>query len=476
MIESEWRAILRLAGPIALAQVGQMLMGIVDIAIVGRLGAGAIAAAAAGHGVAILVSLFFMGIAMGLDPIVSQRLGAKDQDGAWRAFSDSLRLTLFCVAPALLLVAVIETITLRPNIGGQMFPAWLPMDPAVAEDAIGYTWARAPGVIPFMLFGAYRAWFYAHHLTKVMIGVTIVGNVANAILDYVFVFGDEGLVRIGLPPLGIPAGGVVASGATTSAVSILSIAYLAPIALRHRRDTIRATAATAATGAPRPTSITESRSAGIRRILRLGVPIGTLIALEAGIFVLVSWMSGAFGPTIQAAQEVALKIASFTFMVTVGIGAAASVRVGRAIGAGTTEAARRSGFTALWMSVTWMAFCGLVLVAFPRQLAGVFTNDENVIAAAIPLLRIAALFQVFDGTQSAISGALRGAGDTRIPMLANLVAYWVVGLPISHLIAFRFGMGAAGLWVGLTAGLVVVAVLLTWRFHLLTRRPVARIA
>jgi multidrug resistance protein, MATE family len=310
----------------------------------------------------------------------------------------------------------------------------------------------------------------------VMIHVSIFANVANAIFDYVFVFGDAGLERIGLPALGIPAGGVVAAGAVTSAVSILSIAYLAPVALLHRRRALREGEALPAAATVPPPSIGESRSAGIRRILRLGVPIGTVIALEVGIFVLVSWMSGAFGPVAQAAQEVALKIASFTFMVTVGLGAAAAVRVGRAIGAGSTTAARRAGFTALVMSITWMAFCGLVLVAFPRELAGIFTDDEAVIATAVPLLRIAALFQIFDGTQSAISGALRGAGDTRIPMLANLVAYWFVGLPVAHVVAFRCGLGPVGLWIGLTAGLVVVALLLTWRFHRLTRTDVARVA
>jgi multidrug resistance protein, MATE family len=468
----EWKAILRLAVPIALAQVGQVLTGIVDIAIVGRLGDTAIAAAAAGHGVAIIVSLFIMGIAMGLDPIVAQRLGAKDEDGAWHAFGDCLRVTLVVAGPAIAMVALVEWIILEPNLGSHLLPVWFPMSREVAEQAAAYTWARVPGVVPFMLFGAYRAWFYAKHMTRPMINVTILANVANAIFDYVFVYGDEGLTRIGLPAIGLAPGGVAAAGAVTSAVNILAIVYLAPIALKHRREVLEAQRL--APPAP-PAKPHESHGAGMWRILRLGSPIGTVILLEVGIFVVVGWRTGAFGATAQAAQEIALKIASLTFMVTVGLGAAASVRVGRAIGGGSTAAARKSGFTAVVISILWMAFCGAVLVVFPRELASVFTSDAAVIEAAVPLLRVAALFQVFDGTQSAISGALRGAGDTRLPMLANLVAYWAVGLPVAEILAFRAGMGPVGLWVGLTAGLVVVAILLTWRFHSLTRREVARV-
>jgi MATE family multidrug resistance protein len=163
-------------------------------------------------------------------------------------------------------------------------------------------------------------------------------------------------------------------------------------------------------------------------------------------------------------------------MVTVGLGAAATVRVGHGIGAGSTAAARRAGFWAIGISVAWMAFCAVMLFIFPRQLASLFTHDAAVIDAAAPLLRIAALFQVFDGTQSAASGALRGAGDTRLPLLANLFAYWIVGLPIAQLLAFNAGMGPVGLWIGLSVGLALVAVLLTWRFHRLTRRPVVRVA
>jgi MATE family multidrug resistance protein len=337
--------------------------------------------------------------------------------------------------------------------------------------------ARVPGVVPFMLFGAYRAWFNANHMTRPMIWVTVWTNVFNAIFDYLFVYGDDGLRWLGLPAIGLAPGGVAAAGAVTSAVNILSVVYLAPIAFKRRQELLGSRLPDPrAPARPAPTSLTESHGTGMRRILRLGSPIGIVILLEVGIFIVVGWRSGAFGKTAQAAQEIALKLASLTFMVTVGFGAAASVRVGRAIGGGSTADARRSGFTALTMSILWMAFCGTVMVIFPRELADVFSDDQAVIDAAAPLIRVAALFQVFDGTQSAISGALRGAGDTRLPMLANLFAYWAVGLPVAEVLAFRAGMGPVGLWVGLTAGLVVVAVLLTWRFHWLTRRDVARVA
>jgi MATE family multidrug resistance protein len=371
----------------------------------------------------------------------------------------------------------VEWVCLEPNLGPHPLPVWLPMDRDVAEGAVAYTWARAPGIVPIMVFAAYRAWFYANHMTRPIIAVTVVANVANLILDYLFVYGDDGLRRLGLPAIGLPSFGVAAAGAVTSTINVISVVYLTPIALaRRRRFLAEREERPPAESVPAPPRREETRAQSIKHIMRLGAPIGTVILLEVGIFVLVGWRSGAFGATWQAAQEIALKIASLTFMVTVGVGAAASVRVGRAIGSGSTPDARRSGFTALAIAVIWMVFCAVVLVTFPRQLAGIFSSDHEVIEAAVPLIRIAALFQIFDGTQSAMSGALRGAGDTRIPMVANLVAYWIVGLPVAEFLAFHTKLGPAGLWVGLTAGLVVVAVLLTWRFHALTRREVARIA
>ena len=168
-------------------------------------------------------------------------------------------------------------------------------------------------------------------------------------------------------------------------------------------------------------------------------------------------------------------VASFTFLATVGIGAAASVEVGRFIGASRTDLARKAGIVAIVAGAGWMTLSGLVLFAFPDAIARIFTDDVAVTALAADLLRIAAVFQIVDGIQSVSSGALRGAGDTRIPFLANFVAYWLIALPVARWLAFGADLGARGLWWGLTVGLAVVAMLLAARFLVLTRSTIVRV-
>ena len=476
----EWKAILRLAAPIALAQVGQVLTGIVDIKIVGKLGAAAIAAAAAGHGVAIIVSLFIMGMAMGLDPIVAQRLGARDEDGAWHAFGDCLRVTLVVAGPAIAAVVLVEWIVPRARTsGGHPLPVWFPMDRDVAEQAIAYTWARLPGVVPFMLFGAYRAWFYANHMTRPMICGDDRGRTwrtrSSTTCSCTATKGSGGSA---CRPSASAPGGVAAAGAVTSAVNVLSIVYLAPIAFKRRRalldarlsDPLRASAADPAFAhriprdrdAPDPAARVAHRHrhpARGRHLRRRRVAHRRLRHDSTG-------RAGDRPQDREPDVHGDRRVRGGGFRARRDARSALGRRLQRGGRASRRSCCRSSG----WRSAATS------LVLFPRELAGLFADDPAVIDAAAPLLRVAALFQVFDGTQSAISGALRGAGDTRLPMLANLVAYWAVGLPVAEVLAFRAGMGPVGLWVGLTAGLVVVAILLTWRFHSLTRRDVARVA
>jgi multidrug resistance protein, MATE family len=258
----------------------------------------------------------------------------------------------------------------------------------------------------------------------------------------------------------------VGGGAVTGVVNVLMVLALIPFVRRERNR--EEAAHPEPDRAPR-----EPHAVGIRRIFRLGLPIAAQTVLEVAIFNLVAVMTSSFGPATTAAHQISIRIASFTFMATTGIGAAASVRVGRAIGGARTADARRAGFAAMAAGVAWMACCGVALLVFPERIAAFFTGDAEAIAAAAPLLRIAAVFQIFDGLQSVASGALRGAGDTRLPFLANLVAYWAIGLPVALLL--RPTLGVAGMWWGLSSGLFAVSLLLAWRFALLTRVHVARV-
>lgn len=483
----ELRALVRLSLPLVLSQVGLMTMGLVDLAIVGRIdqvsgGSAKDALAAVGLGDSYVMSilLFGMGAAMGLDPVASQRLGAKDLRGARRALGDALWAGLALTPLLYGAVYALDAFVVGPVAAGN--PPWeqLRTDPSVAADARAYFWARSLCVYPWIAFAAFRSWFYAKHLTVPMIVVIAIGNVANAVLDWVFVFGDAGLVRVGLPAVGLPAYGPLGAGIVTGIVNVVMALALIPPFRRERRREEAALAAEAAARRndptatpPPPPAPVESRFVGMRRVTFLGLPIAGQTVLEVLIFNLVAVMTSAYGSAQTAAHQVSIRVASFTFMATTGVAAAAAVRVGRAIGAHDTPGARRAGFAAIGLGAGWMAACGIVLVVFPEAIARVFTNDAEVVEAAKPLLRIAAVFQIFDGVQSVASGALRGTGDTLLPFGANFCAYWLIGFPVALDLKDRYGV--AGMWWGLSIGLAVVAALLTWRFAHLTRRHVARV-
>ncbi len=478
-----------------------MAMGVFDKIIVGRTesvtgrsSAAALSAVGLGDSYVMSILLFGMGVAMGLDPVASQRLGAGDPRGARRALGDALRAGLLLTPFLYGAVYLLDVFILAPNAAGRPPFELLRAEPEVAAAARDYAWARSIGVYPWIAFAALRSWFYAKHMTKAMILVVIGGNVANIVFDWLFVFGDDGLRYFGLPPIGLKAYGPLGAGVVTGVVNIFMVAALIPFLLRERaREEARiatagarlavdggavsvattvaapiAAAATSGVAAP-----TETHAAGMRRILRLGLPIAAQTVLEVAIFNLVAVMTPRYGKEMSAAHQISIRVASLTFMATTGIGAAAAVRVGRAIGAKRTPDARKAGFVAIALGAGWMFACGVVLLIAPERLAALFIDDPATAKAAAPLLRIAAVFQIFDGVQAVASGALRGAGDTRLPFIANAVAYWAIGLPVALVLKERYGV--AGLWWGLSAGLAVVSALLTWRFAKLTGRHVARV-
>jgi MATE family multidrug resistance protein len=198
----------------------------------------------------------------------------------------------------------------------------------------------------------------------------------------------------------------------------------------------------------------------IRELARLGLPAAGQMLLEVGVFATSTLLAGRLAPEALAAHHVLLNIAGTTFMVPLGMSSAGAVTVGQAIGSGDPQDAKRSGWLALALGAGFMGLAAVMLLAIPRQLIGIFTTDPTVFAVAVPLLFVAALFQLFDGIQVVATGILRGAGDTRTPMLVNLVGHWLLGLPTGYVLCFLFGFGITGLWIGLSLGLTAVAVVL----------------
>ena len=431
---SEIRQQLRLAVPLAAQQVGVQLMGAVDAALLGRYSDAALAGAGVGNNLWFGVTSIGLGVVMGLDTVVPQALGAGRRDDARRALAGGIRLAVLVGLAAMAALAVTPLVLHAAAVA-----------PEVIDEATPYTYVRALGIVPFLASIALRSYLAAHHVTRPLVITMIVGNVVNAALDVALIFG--------VPALGIPALGVIGAGTATVLVQIVIVAIYAAAArgLDHDAPRVRSTRAHLAT------------------VARYGVPIGGQLFAEVGIFGVATVLAGHLGKLPAAAHSIALNIASFTFSCAVGIASATSVRVGHAIGAGDRALARRRGAIGLSSGLAVMACFATVFLVAPAALASAYTNDATVIAQTVPLLQIAAVFQLSDGAQAIGAGALRGVGDTRATLVANLVGHYAIGLPVIVALAFGAHLGAPGMWWGLSAGLTATAIFLVVRFVRATR-------
>ena len=446
----ELRQLLRLAGPLILGYVGGQLMGLVDTAMVGRLGATSLAGVGIGNGIYFTVSCLGIGCVAGMEAPVAQALGAGEHERARRLLWQGVRVALGVSLPLMLVTALMPL--LLPLAG---------VDAATSHETRAYLWARGLNVVPFLLFNAQRCYLQAANVTRPIVLASIAGNLANVVGNWLFIYGDAALVRIGLPAIGLPALGVAGSGIASTLATAAMVLVLA-----------RAVA-----GIERPPGREHRRydPALVRAILRLGVPMGLQVVAEVGVFATVGVLAGRIGAVAAAAHQVAIMLASLTFCVTLGIGAATSVRVGLHIGRHDTPAARSAGLIGLGASAGFMSLSALLFLLSPRLLASVLTDDAAVIAAAVPLIHVAAIFQISDGLQATASGALRGAGDAHAPLWANLVGHWAIGLPVAVALGFGAHLGATGLWWGLSLGLTMVALGLIARFVRLSSRPILRV-
>jgi MATE family multidrug resistance protein len=427
--------------------MGLMLLGVVDTAILGRYHVDALAGGGVANSLVFFVSCIGMGVVMGLDALIPQAIGAGRHGDTRHLLHDGLKTALWVGLPLSLLVAA--------------SPLVLPLlrvEANVAHQAELYVWTRSFGVALFLVQVTLRSFLQAHGVTRPLIVAVIVGNAANALFDWVLVFGDAGLADLGLPAIGLGPLGVVGAALATIIVQGVTV-------------TVYLWAARAVlAGIPR----TPRPAPSIRKIIRLGLPVGLQFAAEVGVFALAALLAARMGTLPAAGHQVAINLASFTFAMALGVGAAVAVRVGHAVGAEDHRLAWRRGAIGLSTGLVAMSLGAIVFLAIPAELARLFTSDQEVIAAAVPLIRIAAVFQLSDGAQAIAAGALRGAGDTRAAFVANLIGHYGVGLGISLALGFSLGMGAPGLWWGLSAGLTATALALVLRFRHLTSRPIAR--
>lgn len=418
---------LKLAGPIALTQIGMVLYGTVDMLFVGRLGPVAIASVGLGSMTFFTCFVVGMGIVMGIDSHSSKAFGAGRPDLCGQLLVHTLVLALAVALPVFFLC----------GLAGWAFRV-IGVDPRAAAGAVEYLSILRWAVFPGLCFVACRQFLQSMSVTTPLLVAIVAGNLVNAALDYLLIFGSLGAPRLGVP--GSAYASLAANATMFAVVAFSSWSRLRAIAFKfhgwHRRL--------------------------FWDVAALGLPAGAAMAVEVAVFSLVTALVGRLGAEVLAAHQLTLNLASLAFMIPMGLSHAAATRVGQALGRGDPLGAAAAGRAATLMSVAFMGVTGLSFALAPRLFLGVFGADDALIAAAMPLLYCGAAFQVFDGAQAVLTGALRGLGSTRRPLLINILGHWLIGLPVGVTLGFGLGWGATGLWLGLVAGLGSVAILL-WR-------------
>jgi MATE family multidrug resistance protein len=439
----EVRQLLRLGLPIAFVQFGMTAMNFIDVAMLGRHNEVALPAMALGNLLSWAASVFCMGAVTAMDPLLSQAVGADDREAIPRLLGRGALLALVLTIPTGLMLMPAAT--------------WLSLfgqPEALIPEAANYARLQALGILPFLWYSVLRSVLSSHASLMPQVLTIVLGNLANAGLDWLLIFGNWGMPELG------------ATGAAITTVScrwlmLLGLCWfgwrdLGPHLMQLRNHAIRARA---------------FALGPLWRLLKLGLPIGTQFALEMGAFALTGLLIGhydavASGLEVEggnlAAHQIALQLATMSFMVPLGLGMAASVRVGWAVGRGDPKAIRRSVSVALVSGATIMSGFMLLFILLPSQLASLLVIHEGVQNVAAALIPIAGVFQIGDGLQVVAVGCLRGMGDMRSAVVANIVGFWVLGLPIGAWLAFGCDLGPAGFWWGLVIGLSAVAVGLLW--------------
>ena len=433
---------LRLALPVAAVQLGIMAMGVADTIMVGHVSPAALAATALGNLYFFVAAIFGQGTLMALDPVISQAVGARDEDAIARAMQRGLVLAL-----ALTVVTVAAFVPVAWALSLLRQPA------EVVPDAAAYVRVAIPGVFPFYAFVVLRQSLQAMGRVAPVLWTVLVANLLNIGLNWVFIYGN-----LGSPALGV-AGASLATSIGRWAMAIMLL-VLSGRELRHHL---------------RPWRKETSEVRALARMLHLGVPIGAQYLLEYGAFYAAALLMGVLGTTQIAAHQIAINLASFTFMVPLGVSTATAVLVGQAIGAGDEARARRVAVAGIALGTAFMALSAVAFRLFPEALARAYSSDATVIALAAVLIPIAGVFQVFDGVQAVAAGVLRGIGDTHAPAVINVVGFWLIGLPVSWWLAFRYGSGAVGLWWGIVVGLAAVAIILMARVRVRLARSMRRV-
>ena len=452
LLAHELRALGGVAGPLIVSQLGGIAMTTADTIMVGPLGAQALAAAGLGNALYVFALMVCTGTLLGMSPLVSQAYGAGERAECRRVLVQGLWVAALMAGPLSIWLLL-----------GEPLGRALGQTPEVVALAGDYLRALAWGIPPMLLFYALRQYLDAMGITRPAMLVTFLGLAVNILGNLVLIYGVEARVPL-LGRIHVPAYGLVGSGWATTTVRWAMLAAMATYVLRRPELT------------PLRGTPLRPNAAQLRRIVAIGLPVGGQTAAEVGVFAFAAVMMGWLGPLRQAAHQVTINIAATTFMVAMGTSIAGSIRVGHHVGAGNVRGARRATLATYALVTAFMSLTALLFLALPAPLLGLYTRDGEIVRIGTGLLLMAAAFQLFDGAQVAGISVLRGAGDTRVPMVITILSYWAVGAPVAYLLGFHTSLGARGIWLGLVVSLAVAAVLLAWRVRrVVWEQPLRRV-
>jgi multidrug resistance protein, MATE family len=436
---SEYRRLLRLAMPLVLTQAGQIMVQLIDNAMVGHFGTAELAAVSFANNIYIVIMLLGLGVFMGITPLVGHARGAQNHPQAAATMKNGFALAAWLIPGITIISWAVSWI--MPYMG-QTYE--------VIRLAVPYYRALVVAIVPLLLFALLKQIGEGLGNTFVAMAVTLISNLLKVGLNYVLIFG-----KLGFPELGLMGAGYATIISRMAMPLLLYSGFMRISPIRHSFALMRTI---------------QVVSHEITKILRIGLPVAVQLVLEVSAFAFSAVMMGWMGNVPLASHEIAIGLAGFTYMMANGVALATTIRVSFQLGTRNLESIKQVSYSAVHLVLAYMGLCGLGFLLLRHRLPHIFTSDTRVVEQAASLLVVAALFQLFDGLQVTCLGILRGFADVKAPMLISVISYMVVGLSVSYVCAFPLKLGPEGIWYGFLAGLVVAGSLLALRIRNKIRR------
>jgi len=442
-IKEHLRTNVNLAVPVMASQLGQVMVGVADNIMVGQVGYIPLAGASLGNAIFYFFMTFGLGVSFAITPLVGFADGQGDKKQCGQVLRHGLVVNSVL---GIILFALVMITANNLHLFGQ--------EQAVVEQATPYIFVIGFSMIPFLVFQSFRQFSEGLSMTKVPMVVSVSMNILNIILNYILIYGKFGAPELGLLGAGIATLISRIVMAIVMMVYVLSNKrfkpYLSGLGIKNLDFTL------------------------IKDLLKIGIPAGLQFVFEIGAFSMAALMMGWIGAPTQAAHQIAINMASISYMTVSGLGAAAAIRVGNQLGKKDYKTMRRAAMTLIAMGTTFMAIFALIFIVFKEDLPLIYNDKPEVVSIAAGLLIIAALFQISDGVQVIALGALRGMKDVKVPTLITFFAYWIIALPLGYVLAFNYGYGANGIWIGLFLGLTIAGLWVFLRFMKLSNRQIAQ--